>query len=159
MLHYTDSDQLQRPWLVRLLSGGMRGGRHADRRFRWTFFKIKRSETAWQLLFCRIFIYRCIYIRFKLNWKHKMNTSNQVIQVIMSQVKSSLKSCTSKSKSSLKFYIFFRVKSQVIKNSDSSPSHNDSSPHVCYVWDNLSFFFFLKLPQPARPRLTAAQQL
>ena len=54
----------------------------------------------------------------------------------MSQVKSSPESLTSKSESSLKSFIFCQVKSQVIKTAtrvDSSPSHSDSSPHLCYL--------------------------
>ena len=53
-----------------------------------------------------------------------------------SQVPESL---TSKSESSLKSFIFCQVKSQVIKTAtrvDSSPSHSDSSPHLCYLLSN-----------------------
>ena len=53
-------------------------------------------------------------------------------------LKSSPKSLTSKSESSLKSFIFFQVKSQVINTAtwvDSSPSHShsDSSPHLCCI--------------------------
>lgn len=60
--------------------------------------------------------------------------NTQVIQVIVSQVKSSPESLTSKSESSLKYFIFCQVKSQVIKIAtrvDSSPSHQVTSPHLC----------------------------